>query len=133
MFGTEILGKILGSKGVIKNAMSGIDKAIFTREEKADYMLKFLAAYEPFKLAQRILAIMFSSVFLFGVLSGMIMVIIGSITAHTDIVISGKELISTTWQSIGTPESLIIAFYFAGGTINTFMKRDVKAKQKKDD
>lgn len=128
-----ILGKILGSKGVIDNAMSGIDKSIFTREEKADYMLKFLAAYQPFKLAQRILAIMFSSVFLFGIFAGTVMIIVGSIIVNTDITVAGKDLITTTWKSIGTPESLIVAFYFAGGTINTFIKRDVKVKQKKDD
>ena len=125
----DTIKKILGGKNVINNAMSGIDKSVFTREEMADYMLKFLSAYEPFKLAQRILAIMFSSVFLFGILSGILVFIYGIIAGNSEVITSSKQLISTTWESLGTPESLIIGFYFAGGTINSLMKRN-NAKNK---
>ena len=126
MFGLlgSALGKVLGSKDVIKNAMSGIDKSIFTREESADYMLKFLSAYEPFKLAQRILSTMFSAVFLFGIFAGIVTYVVGIALGDNAVIVSSKDLILTTWKSLGTPESLIIGFYFAGGTINSLMRKD---------
>ena len=49
-----ILGTIFGSKKVVDASISGIDKLVFTNEEKADTHLKFLEAYKPFKLAQRL-------------------------------------------------------------------------------
>jgi hypothetical protein len=62
-----ILGKLFGSDKVIDAGISGIDKAFYTEEERAEDKLKaapwkiaLLKAYEPFKIAQRLLAITFS-------------------------------------------------------------------------
>jgi len=118
-----LLARLFGSKKVIDSTISGIDKVFFTREEKADYLLKFLAAYEPFKLAQRILAIMFSSVFLLGMLAAIIVFVVGIIMGDMKMASSGKDIAQMTWDSLGTPESLIVGFYFAGGTINSLMKK----------
>ena len=60
----KILAKIFNPKKLGDSIISGVDKAILTNEEKIDYMQKMLTLYEPYKLAQRILAILFSSVFL---------------------------------------------------------------------
>jgi len=63
----NIIGKLFGSQKVIDAGISGIDKAFYTAEEKAEDRLKaapwkiaLLKAYEPFKVAQRLLALIFS-------------------------------------------------------------------------
>jgi len=63
----SIWGKLFGSEKIIDAGISGIDKAFYTAEERAEDKLKaapwkiaLLKAYEPFKIAQRILAIVFS-------------------------------------------------------------------------
>ena len=60
----KILGRIFNPKRLGEALISGVDKAILTNEEKLDYMQKMLVLYEPYKLAQRVLAIMFSGAFL---------------------------------------------------------------------
>lgn len=60
----KILGRIFSPKKLGESLISGIDKAVLTNEEKLDYMQKMLVLYEPYKLAQRILSIMFSGAFL---------------------------------------------------------------------
>jgi len=61
----KILAKIFDPKKLGNSIISGIDKSILTKEESVDYMKEMLKLYEPYKLAQRILAIMFSGCFLF--------------------------------------------------------------------
>ena len=61
----KILAKIFNPKKLGDSIISGVDKAILTNEEKIDYMKEMLKLYEPYKLAQRILSIMFSGAFLF--------------------------------------------------------------------
>lgn len=60
----SIWGTLFGSKNVIKQAANGIyngvDKAFYTKEEKAQGFLELLKAYEPFKIAQRLLALVIS-------------------------------------------------------------------------
>jgi hypothetical protein len=119
----DLFGRLFGSKKVVGSVISGIDKSIFTREEKADYLLKFLTAYQPYKLAQRILAIMFSSVFLFAFIAAFVVFSYGSISGNVYIVNSGKEMLVLLSNVLGLPMSLILGFYFAGGTINSFMRK----------
>ena len=59
--------RLFGTQKVIDAGISGIDKAFYTAEEKAENKLKaapwkiaLLKAYEPFKVAQRLLAVIFS-------------------------------------------------------------------------
>jgi len=59
-----IFEKLFGSNKVIEKigdgVYNGIDKAVYTPEEMIDNRLKSLAAYEPFKIAQRLLALVFT-------------------------------------------------------------------------
>jgi len=72
-----ILGKILGSGDVIKQGMSLIDDMHTSTEEevaaKSKAKTDLLSAYQPFKLAQRYLALMFAFTFLlcFAITLGM--------------------------------------------------------------
>lgn len=117
----KLLGRIFNPKKLGESLISGVDKAILTNEEKLDYMQKMLVLYEPYKLAQRVLAIMFSSAFL----------LVHVITAITHFIYVLKELnpepIVSLYQynndSLGTLVMIIVGFYFAGGVLEGTVKR----------
>ena len=52
--------KLFGSDKIISAGINTIDKIVYTDEEKADNKLSLLKLYEPFKLAQRLLAVIYS-------------------------------------------------------------------------
>ncbi len=112
----KILGKIFNPKKLGDSIISGVDKSILTNEEKLDYMQKMLTLYEPFKLAQRILAIMFSSVFL---LIHLVTAIINFVYVlrglDTKIVLSLYEFNN---NGLGNVVLMVVGFYFAGGVLN---------------
>ena len=120
----KILGRIFNPKKLGESIISGVDKAILTNEEKLDYMQKMLVLYEPYKLAQRILAIMFSGAF----------ILVHLLTAISHFVYVLREFDATNIislykfnnESLGTLVLIIVGFYFAGGvlegTINKLKK-----------
>ncbi len=52
--------RLFGSEKIIDAGVSGIDAMIFTDEEKSNAKMQFLKLYEPYKLAQRYLALIYS-------------------------------------------------------------------------
>ena len=112
----KILGKIFNPSKLGESVTSGIDKSILTKEEKLDYMQRMLVLYEPFKLAQRILSIMFSACFL-------LIHLLTAIT-HFTYVLRGKDataiisLYSYNNDSLGTIVLMVVGFYFAGGVMS---------------
>ena len=96
-------GKLLGSEKAVNGVINGLDKAWFTDEEKGEIHLKFLKAYEPFKVAQRFLAMLFTVPF----------VLFSSI----GIAFGNDEMITKSIDVFGTPTLVILSFYFAGGMI----------------
>ena len=125
----KLLGKLLGSKKVVDSGISAIDKLFFTNEEKSDEHLKFLSAYEPFKVAQRVLALLVISVYLFVFLIGSGVVVWGIIAENLLYISASKELLKLNNETLGWPVITILAFYFAGGTVNSF--RQMKKRQPK--
>jgi len=123
----QLLGKIFGSKKIIDSSIGGIDKLFYTNQEKADYHLKFLAAYEPFKLAQRLLALLVVGAYIFVFLMAAGLMVWGGITANQSITQTSADLIKLENDSLGWAIITILAFYFAGGTVNTF--RQMKKRQ----
>jgi hypothetical protein len=107
-----ILTKILGSGDVIKQGMSLIDDMVVTSEEeiaaKSKAKTDLLAAYQPFKLAQRYLALMFAFTFLlcFAITLGMTLAGKGDIEGV-------KAILGDFW--IGEIMLIIVGFYFGGG------------------
>lgn len=117
----SILGKILGSGDVIKQGMSLIDDMHTSTEEevaaKSKAKTDLLSAYQPFKLAQRYLALMFAFTFLlcFAITLGMTLAGKGDIDGV-------KAILGDFW--IGEIMLIIVGFYFGGG-----LAESVKAKK----
>ena len=117
----KILGKIFNPKKLGDSIISGVDKAILTNEEKIDYMKEMLKLYEPYKLAQRILSIMFSGAFLF--------IHIITAVAHFIYVLRDLDtknviaLYNYNNDSLGMIVLMIVGFYFAGGVLEGTVKR----------
>jgi hypothetical protein len=125
----KILGSIFNPKKLGESIISGIDKSFLSKEESLDYFQEMLVLYEPYKLAQRILAIMFSSVFLFVHLIVAIthfIYVLRGVEAKTII-----ELYQFNNDSLGTIVLIIISFYFAGGVLEGTVKRFQESKKDK--
>ena len=119
MFG--IFGKMFGSDKVIDGAMRGIDALVFTDEEKAkmsitkgELKIKLLQSYEPFKLAQRYLALIFSGLFVAAFITALVLALLDmSYQPVLDIVES---------FSLGYIILAIVTFYFGGGLAASMKK-----------
>ncbi len=101
----KILGAIFGSSKNTDAMIAGIDKAWFTNEEKSDFFLKYLAATQPQNMARRFIALIV--VLLWGFL-----VLVGVAAYSLD---SGFSMFvfDTLKDTVNTPFSIIIGFYFA--------------------
>ena len=126
----QILNNIFGTGEVVKKGLELIDEAWTSDEEKADNQAKIieaktnakatlLNAYAPFKLAQRYLALMFSSVFLFIMING----ILGALYGWVDMeaVNEAKKFANEMW--LGEIMITIVGFYFGGGIIESYKKK----------
>lgn len=121
-----ILSNIFGTGEVIKKGLELIDEAWTSDEEKADNEVKIieaktnakanlLNAYAPFKLAQRYLALMFSSVFLFIMMNGVLGALYGWVDMNA--VQEAKRFANEMW--LGEIMLTIIGFYFGSGMIES--------------
>ena len=122
-------GKLFGSDNVIKKAAdgvyNGIDAAIFTKQEQSEYFLSLLKAYEPFKLAQRLLALIVGIPYVLVWLVCAFMMVGAAlmepcatemICRSNTVMDVSKELASQNNDTLGVPFAIILGFYFAGGT-----------------
>lgn len=125
-----ILNNIFGSGEVVKKGLELIDEAWTSDEEKADNEVKIieaktnakatlLNAYAPFKLAQRYLALMFTFVFLFIMMNG----VLGALYGWVDMasVQEAKKFANEMW--LGEIMITIVGFYFGGGLAESFKKK----------
>lgn len=125
-----VLGSIFGTGEVVKKGLELIDEAWTSDEEKAENKVKIieaktnakatlLNAYAPFKLAQRYLALMFSTVFLFVMING----ILGALYGWVDMeaVNEAKKFANEMW--LGEIMITIVGFYFGGGIIESYKKK----------
>lgn len=116
------------------------DKLFYTDEEKAqdrikqrEYFPTLLKAYEPFKIAQRVLAIWFSALFGIAFLVGLVISVFNMIATYKQTVagVIKKEIVTIPLEplynlvnafSLGIIMLTIVGFYFAGGAINSMHK-----------
>jgi len=118
-----ILGKILGSGDVVEKGMALIDSMHTSTEEevaaKSKAKTDLLAAYQPFKLAQRYIALMFTFTFIscFALTMGMTLAGKGDIEGV-------KAILGDFW--IGEIMLLIVGFYFGGGLAESIQQRKGK-------
>ena len=107
-----VLMKLFGSKDVIQQGIKLIDDIHTSTEEevvaKSKAKTDLLAAYAPYKLAQRYLALMFTVTFLvcFSITMGMTLAGKGDTEAV-------KSVLNEFW--IGEIMLVIVGFYFGGG------------------
>jgi hypothetical protein len=117
-------GRIFGSQSVIKQAADGIyngvDAAFYTDQEKATGFLNLLKHYEPFKIAQRLLALAITIPYvLVWILCAGMFVVSGFVEPGY-----GKQIAEASLHlgelnngTLGTPVALVLSFYFAGGAL----------------
>lgn len=116
----NVIKRILGSTKVIDSAVKGIDNIFFTNEEKAESFKGILRAYEPFKIAQRLIALMVIGTYLIVFL---ISVVIMILSTWFDVEEIGKEISQYNSDTLGLSVSIIVGFYFAGGAIEGIIKK----------
>lgn len=126
----NFLGKLFGSTDVIKQAADGIyhgvDKAVYTDEEKAEGFLALLKGYEPFKLAQRLLALVVSIPYvLVWLLCAFMLTWAGFAepAAGKALEEAARTLGELNNQTLGTPIALVLGFYFGGGALEGVVDR----------
>lgn len=135
---------LFSSSSVVEKTTDAIinagDKIWYTDEEKADMKMSYgkflptlLKAYEPFKIAQRILAIWFSFLFGLAFITGLGMYIFNAISKYQDlkngipldkIVTLDLQPLINLCVSFSLPSIvlLILAWYFGGGFIESMKK-----------
>jgi len=121
MFG--IIGKLLGSDTVISKGMELIDDLHTSTEEELAAKTKaktdLIAAYAPFKLAQRYLALIFTAMFVFIMANGVLGALYGVV--DTAAVQEAKDFANEMW--LGEIMLAIVSFYFGGGFIESMGKK----------
>ena len=115
----SILSKILGSGDVITKGFDLIDSFHTSEEEAIEAKSKaktdLLAAYAPFKIAQRYIALIFTITFVSSFLLVLTLTIagIGDLEAVRGVIAEFQ---------IGYIMLMIVGFYFSGGMIEGAMK-----------
>jgi len=114
------LGNILGSSTVVDGIKSGIDKSILTDEERLDYQKELLKAYEPFKIIQRVLALIVTVLFSLVLITEVSLTIIGAM--WIDSAELAVEMINKLdiVGMLGYSFMAIMSLYFSGGVISSF-------------
>ena len=116
----SILKSIFGSGDVIKAGVELIDSMHTSTEEeikaKTAAKVQLLQNFAPFKLTQRVIALSFSSVFLFIMLNG----VLGALYGFIDMgrVEDAKDFADSMY--LGEIMAMIIGWYFAGGVVESF-------------
>lgn len=118
MFGIDTIGKILGSDKVISSGIKAIDSLVFTEEEKSIQKTELLKHFEPFKLAQRYLALLFAFTYVFAFIVAIVLSLCGLPYSG---IIKIVEIFNISWIVLS-----IVTFYFTGGTIESLKKATTK-------
>ncbi len=110
-----LLSTLFGSGKVIEKGTDMLDHAFYTNQEKAEGHIRFLKAYEPFKLTQRLLAL---SIVPLWSLCYFVCFVIWLVKPEYDL----SAAMAILDGRIGMAALLILGFYFAGGAINSLKK-----------
>jgi hypothetical protein len=109
-----IFANLFSSNKAIDAIIDTGDALVFTDEEKRGAFAKMLKLYEPFKIAQRLIALM----------TGIPFVILHVLFCVVDVVVilnGGERLMGEMAQinneTLGEPFGWIVIFYFAGGAV----------------
>lgn len=115
-----LISRLFGSEKVIDGGISAIDKAFYTAEEKADDHTRRMAlkaallqAYQPFKLAQRYLALLYGVPYVAAWFATF------ASSFFIDTAAQMKFLISS---DMSIANLIILGFYFGGGAAESIFK-----------
>jgi len=131
-------GPELASQGLDVIRKTG-DALVYTKEERAEMHQKFLKLYEPFKLAQRYLALIFSipyvSISVLGLLMCGLTAAMEPCTLETlcraaHVKSSATEMIEWNNELLGQPVAIILCFYFMGGAAEGYARARVEGAKK---
>lgn len=128
----SIIKSIFGNSDVISSGIDAIDKAFYTDEEKAESAHNLIAlkskikidtlnAYAPFKVTQRLLALMFTFCFL-GVF------IYSLVLLHLEKDIEPIFELANSFN-LGYIMLSIVVFYFGGGFVEGVTGKITKKKE----
>lgn len=128
-----ILSTILGSSSIINKGLELIDEAFTSTEEETEAKVKvieakteakaqLLNAYAPFKVAQRYLALIFTLLFAFIMVNGILGALYGLIDLNN--VNQALKFANSMW--LGEIMLAIIGFYFGGGFIESVNRKGDK-------
>lgn len=105
--------------GTVEKGMDLIDDAFYTDQEEAqdeqkkrEWKLKLLQAYQPFKVAQRRLALLYSVPYVSF--------------ASYGLAINDLERVAMANDVFGIPCSIILGFYFMGGAGEGMIRASLK-------
>jgi hypothetical protein len=120
--------RLFGNDKIIDAGIDGIDAMVFTDEEKSSAKMSFLKLYEPFKLAQRYIAMTFCPAYVFmWIVTGLLEVANIFIIAFTDKSLDTAVMYKLLSGDIAVMVILILGFYFGGGAaegvVNRFKKK----------
>ncbi len=131
----SFLGKLFGSDNVIQKAAdgvyNGVDAAFFTNEEKSRHFLNLLKAYEPFKLAQRLIALLVTIPYMliWLVCAGLMVISAFVEPCSTEAICRSSTMLEASktlaiWNNdtLGLPFSTILFFYFGGGAVEGVLR-----------
>lgn len=145
-------GTLLSSDSVVDKAVDGVynglDKTFYTDEEKAEMAIKrselhikFLKAYEPFKIAQRFLALIVGIPYMTFIAISAVMYLVGMglppelvngayeySKYGTYLMESSLKFMTVLNNVIGGYFGLIMGFYFAGGMLEGGIRAFVDKK-----
>lgn len=107
----SIWSKLFGSDSVIQAGIDGIDAIVYTDEEKAKDKISILKAYEPFKIAQRILAATFCLPYAIAWFTTFVCSFFIDVTKQLEMLLNPVGLSSIVLA--------IVVFYFGGGAMNS--------------
>lgn len=121
----NILARIFGSsentKTIVDGAVAGLDKLVFTKEERAemddkarDWFLRYLEATQPQNLARRFIALVVVGLWATLILAG--------ICAWWVSQAFSMFVFKVLAEVVAMPFSIIIGFYFAAHVLRAYKK-----------
>lgn len=120
-----IWSKLFGADKVIDAGIRAGDALFYTDEEKSEWHLRLLKAYEPFKIAQRWLAIILTTPFVgLHTLAGLQLLIMGWLPGplQKSVHESALVLMEHNNDTLGVPVAIVLGFYFGGGMIESYTR-----------
>ncbi len=108
-----MFGRMFGSDNAIQAVIDTGDKVFFTDEEKADNHHRLLKSYAPFRITQRLLALVFCLPYMLFWIATTVVAACGYDTESMRLMLDGN-VSSVVWTIAG--------FYFGGGTIEGIVR-----------